>query len=93
MCSDMCDSMHLGALLKSMKKNGLSMYKVAPYSGLSVESVVDKISGFKAPEEFRCPQSRYSSYMPYRKCSVVGNNVEPAMDRAMVTLQGLFLTS
>lgn len=91
MCSYMCDSMHLGTLFKSMKKSGLSMHEIAPYSGLAVESVIRQISDFQSPSEYRCP--RQTAFMSPRilQCSVLGETVLPRMNTAKLTLQGLVL--
>lgn len=93
MCCYMCDSLHLGILLKSMKKDRLYMNAAAPYLGLDAESVVRKVSEFKTPSESICHRPAESFLLPLNfRCSVLGPNVGPGMHAAMSTLQGLALT-
>lgn len=85
-CNYECDSRLLGALLKSMKMNGLSMDATPPYPGLAVEQVVQRISEFNEPKSNTHPTSFLS-----QGCNIPGLHIQREMDDAMSSLQGLAL--
>lgn len=76
-----------------MKSNGLN--SEAPYPGLSVERVVERVSNFRQPRNIHQPQqtspsSFYSSAQTDSK--LLGGSTKQEIENAISKLQGLVLS-